>query len=231
MTGAPRDSIPVGSAEAEVGGRTARWLRLLDEANDFIRENLGLLLTLGYIYLTGIGMAYQARFYRSFGVNIFDFTDAADFLLAGVRDPLIVLMSLVPFPLAWLYISLVQVGAEVARRRLNQPPPRRDGLLGHTLMKRLGVGMMLFTWVLAFVSGYGRQTARQLLLGKGRRVTVETTGPGDSLATRDATLLGTTARYVFLFDAASNRTEIIPVENVRRLTLATPPPKRPRATR
>lgn len=199
---------------------------MLDGGSRLIGDNPGLVLSLGYLYLTGIGMAYQARFYRAFGVDILDFTDAGDFILAGVRDPIIMLLSLAPFPLAWGYLSLVRRAAEAAGRRLKRPPPREDGIMYHPLVKRLGVGIMLLTWILAFLATYGRYAAREVRKGRGTQVTVEMSAGGDSLASRTATLLGTSARYIFLHDVDTRKTDVIPFENVVRLQVTAPPPRK-----
>jgi hypothetical protein len=53
----------------------------------FFRENPTLLLSLMCVDLTGIGILYSLIFYRQFGINIFDFAEIGDFLLAAFKAP------------------------------------------------------------------------------------------------------------------------------------------------
>jgi hypothetical protein len=51
----------------------------------FFREHPTFFLTLMYVNLTGIGILYSLIFYRQFGINIFDFAEIGDFLLAAFK--------------------------------------------------------------------------------------------------------------------------------------------------
>lgn len=63
------------------------------------------------------------RFYR-FGVNILDFAEPSDFLLAPVRDPLVILATIVPILLVSWYLSAAQRMGDraYARRRATGIP-------------------------------------------------------------------------------------------------------------
>src|SRR5215208_6297022 len=52
-----------------------------------LRKNPPLVLTLLYVYATGVGMFYSWSFYRGFGINIFDYAEIGDFLLAALKNP------------------------------------------------------------------------------------------------------------------------------------------------
>ena len=58
-------------------------------------DHLGILLTLSYLFLGALGMLHEALVFLMFRVNILDFAEPSDFLVAALRDPLIVVVSLV----------------------------------------------------------------------------------------------------------------------------------------
>ena len=57
------------------------------KVRSFFRENPTLLLSLMYVDLTGVGILYSLLFYGQFGINIFDFAEIGDFLLAAFKAP------------------------------------------------------------------------------------------------------------------------------------------------
>lgn len=62
----------------------------------------GLLLTASYLIITAIGLVYDASLYAHFRINIAEYAETSDFLLAAARAPLIILLSLLPLPLLLL---------------------------------------------------------------------------------------------------------------------------------
>jgi CHASE3 domain sensor protein len=57
-----------------------------DKVKDFFLSNPTLVVTLLYLYVTAFGMFYSALLYGKFGINIFDYSEVADFLLAGFKN-------------------------------------------------------------------------------------------------------------------------------------------------
>jgi hypothetical protein len=53
----------------------------------FFHDNPTFVLTLLYLYATAIGIIYSSVLYGRFGINIFDYSEIADFLLAAFKNP------------------------------------------------------------------------------------------------------------------------------------------------
>ena len=91
-------------------------------------------------------------------------------------------------------------------------------------------------WALAASLHYARNVADDLKQGKGRRVHVELVAEPHTASsdTTPALLLGTTQKYVFLYDPTRQVTSIIPAGNIarirveRRRTTTAPPAAEPR---
>ena len=81
-------------------------------------------------------------------------------------------------------------------------------------------GVTILLWVVASGAWYERRAADRIMVGKGERVMVETTGSvkEEGTARRPVMLVGTTSRYIFLFRTDDWKTAILPADNVLRIT-------------
>lgn len=96
------DRSPQGNAQKET-----RWSE--------VKEIAPLLLSLSYLYATGVGLLYSAVLYRRFGIHIYDYAEISDFLLAGLR-PIILLLAVGQAVVA-IYFSRPAGGAPGAQHR------------------------------------------------------------------------------------------------------------------
>lgn len=206
----PASEIPTSEIPAVFSGWRSR----------FRSEHVGLLLTLSYLFLAAIGMFHEALVFLIFRINILDFAEPSDFLMAALRDPLIVIVSLCAVPLVWFYYrSYVRSGLRRPSTRWFMGSERYRGFLARNY-----TSMFLFTTLLYGVSfgmWYALHIAKQLRAGHGRRVHVELVAdPGRMQSdTSPLLLLGSTQKYLFLYDPAKQVTSILPASNIARLTV------------
>jgi predicted membrane-bound spermidine synthase len=59
---------------------------LIKDAYELIIKEIQTSLTVAYIIAVGIGMLFQYQYYSEFGINIFDFADVFEFLIAPFAD-------------------------------------------------------------------------------------------------------------------------------------------------
>ena len=140
-----------------------------------------------------------------------------------------------PIPLVALYFKLTYA--------LQPRSKKANWLYGgekrRALANRYRQPLYLLTavlWALATSLHYANRVADDLEEGKGRRVHVELIADTHSLPsdTMPALLLGTTQKYLFLYDPTRQVTSIIPTSNVARIRVerrrtATAPPTAPAA--
>jgi hypothetical protein len=83
-----------------------------------LADHLGTAVTLSYLALVAIGMFHSVLDYRHFGINILDYAEASDFLLAPFRDPMVMVVTVLPAVLAWAYLrSVDRYSTRVRARR------------------------------------------------------------------------------------------------------------------
>jgi hypothetical protein len=201
----------------------------------FRSENIGLMLTLGYLFLTALGMFHRALVFLMFRINVFDYAEPSDFLLAALRDPLIILVCVAPIPLVALYYR----GAAWIQRRSKSKwltGTEKQQAISRRYRRQL-YALTAFLWALAASLHYASSVARDLRAGTGRRVHVELVSGAQTLPvdTMPQLLLGTTQKFLFLYDASRQVTSVIPISNIARLRVdrrkTIPPASVPSASR
>jgi len=84
---------------------------------EFFLANPTVVLSLLYLYVTAIGMLYSAVLYGRFGINVFDYSEIGDFLLAAFKNPVAFLSGVL---LAAVGAALLYYRAVVVRKNLQQ---------------------------------------------------------------------------------------------------------------
>jgi len=220
--------MPETSEHPEPEAPRRRGRQQLRGALDFIANQPGLSVTIGYALTSLLGMMFTWALFNEFGIPYFQFAEITDFLLAVVREPVTFLLVLGAVPVAaLLYRGSLYTQRFYARRRHKSFVYRSlhglDRGLGAT---PAGFLFVLLSYTFLFVVLYANWKADRLMAGDRSRVSVQLTqeaGPvfgGRSHA--ELTLLGTTARFVFLFESTQRTTFIVPTENIAAIRFPEP---------
>lgn len=189
-------------------------------------DHLGAGLSLSYLTLVAIGMFHSALGYRHFGINILDLAEASDFLLAPFRDPMVMVVTVLPAALAWVYLrSADRLSTRLREKRRAEGKARAwwessEATIARTkpLLPLLGIGMAML-WVYVSADAYQRILAAKAMRGEGRNVIVELTNGTREGGTprRPLVMVGATSRYFIFFRTADWRTEVMPAGNILRI--------------
>jgi hypothetical protein len=202
-------------------------------------EHLGTGLTIGYLLLILIGIFHNGVLLALFRVNVLDYAEPSDFLLAPLRDPLVILATAVPVLAMYLYLRWAERRSErLHAKRYAQGLPLRWWHGDPERYRKVRVPIWILTivvWVLASGLRYEKWAADRLQRGHGPRVQVElTTGQVEAgSARRPVMLIGATSRFLFLYRIQDRQTVIVPTENVLRILperKVAPPTRRPSPT-
>jgi hypothetical protein len=178
-------------------------------------EQPGLVLTTGYLVLTALGLGYQFAYFHEFRVNILDYAEVSDFLLAALREPAVLLLALAPLPLLWLF--------GVFNKLLGRFFPRYDSYSKATDTARARAiihPLFIIIYFFLFVLWYAEWKAGFVKRGQGTRVGVTLqTIPAAGMPAGPALLLGKTSGFVFVYYRSDRRTHVIPLENLARIVI------------
>jgi hypothetical protein len=196
--------------ESEAGQET-----VLGQAARSLRKHPAIAVTLAYLYVSTIGVVYLWGLFTAFGLNVMDFAETNDFLLAAFKEPRvfayavgITLFSL--SSLAW-WVRSRRLWAE--RRKAPVPDIERGvyaAVVGYCIVGTF-VAPVVFSW---FIS-------RGIKAGDADKVVVELrSGAGQAIAScldGDLFLLGTTEKFAFFYDRNDQnqpRNHVIPISNI-----------------
>jgi hypothetical protein len=190
---------------------------------NWLRENPGLLLSVVYLLLSAVGLLYQFLFFRRFKLNVLEFSDAADFLMVVVREPLTVAMASLGLVFYWVYMwSSLQAAGWFFRR---WPRWRKDPVKLATAREKAremapsAQALFILTYAVLFTMLYSSWQATRARDGDFPRVTVQFKSDAVAQAAPfEATLLGTTSRFVFLYRSETKRAEALPFDAIAHLS-------------
>ena len=183
----------------------------------------GLLVTLAYVLVSLIGLAFSGALLREFGLNVFSFADVTDFLMAALREPMTFALSLSAMVLGLIVHWLAKWEVRWLEKR---NPRSRMGRRYLAIARASHANFLYFAlffvlYTLAFVGRYAVHEARSIRGGEGERVVVQV---ADDAAPLPGILLGATSRFVFVYRESTGQAEAIPQENILRIRPVTGPP-------
>ena len=176
-----------------------------------LREHPALLVSIVYVAASTIGMVYSWDYLRRFGINVFNYAQIGDFLLASLKEPFTWVLVLAA-------LSLMVLDNAMSLKAQRKGTPRWLRWYGSGRYRAfnhlVSVGMILF-----FLHVYASNRVEETLAGKGDLVSVLL---ADGSLQSEALLLGTTGQFLFLFDPESRRVDIHPNENVQTISFQAP---------
>jgi hypothetical protein len=216
LTGDSRTGSPPPPAKPQ------GWLR---GAVSWLLNHSTLVISVLYGYVTVLGIIYSYVLYRRFGINIFDYAELGDFLLAALRNPAALLsggllvvwigFSALNFRL-WLrfgslpqvtWQGLIVVGKPSAERVPYVRAMRRALSFIATLQILFGLASIAFIYLSAV------NTAQSIEEGTEPKVEVQyrsSSGSADQVTEKGLELIGATQKVVFFYDVKDNHTLVIP---------------------
>jgi hypothetical protein len=180
-----------------------------------LTQHPGVLISALYLLASAIGMLDSWWYYRHFGVNVFLYSDLADFLLASFRSPTAWLIVLWTVAIAaWEYTASLRRSRSPSRWRVLR-------WLGSRRYRQASV-VLAVVFVVGYIVFYAGLRADTIIDGRrGQEVHVSfATSPADD---RTAVLLGSTLNFVFLLQRAEGLVSVHPYENVLTIEANTLP--------
>jgi len=183
----------------------------------FFREHPAIVGTLLYLQVTTVGVIYSWALFRRFGINVFDYAEANDFLLAAFKEPFVFGMS--TFTLIFL-ISFANILIWRRKTPADETPADTRLPFFFRTMRRLHRNQIVYLLVLTILYTLGPPllfanfTADSLQSPSYEPLTSvqyrATSGSDEQTTQRDLRVIGTTQSFVFFYDKKDSRTLIIP---------------------
>jgi hypothetical protein len=176
----------------------------------FAREHPTIILTICYAIMTIIGTGYSFFFYREFDINIIKFADLSDFLLAAILEPL----SLVLFTFLVLFNLLAYWLDTLLRKRFNGYRNFLENRLKSKYTDPLGMLIIIVVFSISTIHSLAVKNA-DIIKNQGKdKFQVRFNDSDRSDATKVFELLGSTSRFVYLYDQTNKQSVVISPENI-----------------
>ena len=200
---------------------------------DVLKREPVLFLSLAYLFVSFLGLWSSFWFYRRFDVPILDYMQSSDFFVAGLRRPQFALLLAVTLLWLWLsawpmrWVERNRVLAEEYKRRYWWgryvfPDPQGwqslGGIRSDTMLVLAFLGLALYV-----VYTFSLISARDILRDRNRTHRVGVTLSMEGAAPVEASLLGTTSAFVFLWRGDTRRAQIVPIESIASIESIDPP--------
>lgn len=170
------------------------------------REHPALLVSAFYVAASVIGMFYSWAYLRHFGINVFNYAQISDFLLASLKEPL-------TWGLVILAVVFVSIDNKSSLRVERKRPGKLWAWYGSPRYRFIN-NFAAILMVLAFLFAFANRQAIDTQAGTGKFVDVTFT---DTAAVQTSILLGTTGQFVFLYDVEIERVHIHPLEAIHEI--------------
>ena len=176
-----------------------------------LQKHPALLVSALYVAASTVGMLFSWDYLRRFGINVFDYAQIGDFLLASLKEP-------ATWALVAIAAALVAADNAFSRVWQRKKHSRWTRWYGSSRYRVLNY-VIAFVMVVIFIDAFAHHKANETYAGNGQVIEYQLT---DSNTRRSAIMLGTTAQFAFMFDATTQKVSILPHESIKAITFLAP---------
>ncbi|MFT6409065.1 MAG: hypothetical protein ACJAQ6_002488, partial [Arenicella sp.] len=190
----------------------------LDDVLKFTTNHPGLAVFLVYATIAIAGFIYLLTFYSHFGLEVTVYLEAGDILVAGAKDPMVMLMVLGAFSVVLLVWGIAYIQAPMSAwldnkfdKGILRIIPHLAGVQSVKTFWRSAL-VVLTVYFFFFINFHSEHKAQSIIEKKQGLILVDseaTSASGD-----DYSLLGTSINYVFLYNHQTKNTLILPLESI-----------------
>lgn len=180
-------------------------------------HKIGTALTLGYVLLSIVGVVFETLLLRAFGTSFLTYAEPEDFLMAGLRHPIVLAFVGLSVALLGVVVWFVRVGSRLSKAYAAWRD-RTGSFAVVQFLRRVAPYLLVGYYFFHFTQFYASHVAAAIRAGEEPRVRVEFPGDGaNGGAQVEGYVVATTGRYVFLWQPDGRQMHVIPVTSLRRL--------------
>ncbi|WP_027362659.1 hypothetical protein [Desulfospira joergensenii] len=182
----------------------------------WLKDNWPWLAPVSYIYVTYVGMVQAYNLFKNFGLSIFEFAELNDFLLAAFQNPWFFLFVLLPFLFTGIFlVAITSIKKWVLYRGDSFQSPGRIKAAKFCSILILGGLVILFPI-------WAQLTSKEDVLADENRKIRLLVSQGDKSKNvsgwiEKMRLIGTTEKFIFVYNEKTDTKIAIPQSNVYRL--------------
>lgn len=132
------------------------------ETYGFVLKDLQSFITISYLIIVGIGMLFKFKKYTEFGINIFDYSDVFDFLIAPFSDIKIVLFSTLTIVFVFLLFKFDAIWKRKFPKFYSKMIFGWDKKSWFNMYRYVSITVMFILYLNFSATYYGKVTAKQI---------------------------------------------------------------------
>jgi hypothetical protein len=181
----------------------------------------GLSAFLVYATIAVAGFIYLLTFYSHFGLEVTVYLEASDILVAGAKDPMVMLMVLGAFSVVLAVWCIAYIQAPISAwldHKFDKGFFRFIPYVAGVQSARSfwwSATVLLVVYFFIFISVHSQRKAEAIIEQKQGLIMVDSKATAGSKD--DYSLLGTSINYVFLYNHQAEQTLILPLESIDSL--------------
>jgi ABC-type Fe3+ transport system permease subunit len=144
---------------------------LIKDIYEIIIKEIQTVLTFAYLVLVGIGMIFTYYKYAQFGINIFDYADIFEFLIAPFSDPKIILFAVLTF----IFVVVLLKFDDFLKRKYPKMYSRmnwgRDKKSWFGTYRYISFALLFVIYLFISAAIYSKATAKELRNGNITTIT------------------------------------------------------------
>ena len=184
----------------------------------FVVKHPGLVVFVIYSTIAIAGFIHVITFYRHFDLNVIIYLEIGDILVAGIKDPLVMLMVLGSFTVVFILWIIAYVQAPFSawlHKKFNKGffkfLPYLAGVVSNRSFWWTSFVLSL-AYFFIFISMHSEIKSALIKEDKTDLVLIQSGAVSDK--NQQFSVLGTSINYIFLYNHNQQNTLIIPIENV-----------------
>lgn len=178
---------------------------------DALIKDAQLVITVAYLAAVGIGMIFSYRKYYEFGINIFDYADVFDFLIAPFADFILILFTLFSFVVAFLIYRSDLYWQQKFPQTYGKFSFGMNTRSWYSTYRYLSAFSVFAFYLFMCARVYGHIQFRKIKAGNEVSLTYADNAVAKGI------LIGKTKDVLFLLD--NNKVSVIPIEALKKLDI------------
>ena len=193
----------------------------------FINKHPGLAVFLVYATVAIAGFFYLVTFYSHFDLEVTVYLEIGDILVAGIKDPMVMLMAAGAFGVTFFVWGVAYIQAPMSRWldiKFKKGPLRIIPIIAGVQSARsfwYTAIFILIVYFFMFINVHSTSKAESIIDHKHGLIVVDSDFTNQTKY--EYSLLGTSINYVFLYTHETKNTLVLPLESINSLTPQRPP--------
>ncbi|WP_185100078.1 hypothetical protein [Roseivirga echinicomitans] len=179
---------------------------LIKDAYEAIIKEIQTVITLCYLLTVGIGMLFNYQLYAEFGINVFDYSDVFDFLIAPFADFKILLFSVASIGISSILFQMDIVWKRKFPISYSKSSFGWDKKPWFNIYRYFAFGFLFISYLYFSADEYGKYASKQIK----EQAPIEVRFADDEV--KSGILIGNTANIMFLL--SDEKVTAIPITSL-----------------